>query len=81
MNARVCSDESRTVEAALERRLRREIASFSGVLPQDAAIAWRAYLAASLEWGVISVPGHRRLWDLLPTIPDDPVAAILSGRD
>lgn len=60
-------------------RLRRDIAHHGGVLPERNAIAWSGYLAALIEWGLISVSAHSELRNMIPKIPDDPSVAILLG--
>ena len=65
----------------LAGRIGRDVKHFGGVLPERQAIAWRGYLAALIEWGVIDVDRHDRLGRLLPPIVDDPVVQILLGRD
>lgn len=44
------------------------------------AIAWSAYLAALIEWDLLSVDDHQRLQSLLPPIENDPATAILLGH-
>jgi len=53
-----------------------------GAIPQDATCAWSGYLAALIEWGLISVGDHGRLMDLLPkTDGENPSVKILLGHD
>ncbi len=54
-------------------RLRLSIARHGGTLPERVAIIWDGYLAALLEWHLISVDDHKRLTDLIPPVPDHPV--------
>jgi hypothetical protein len=62
-------------------RILDEVAHFGGgALPERVAIAWDGYLAALLEWGLLTVAEHAELVDLLPAIPDNPVLAIFLGR-
>jgi hypothetical protein len=65
----------------LEKRIRQAFAHHRGSLPRDAALAWSGYLAALIEWGLISVDEHSRLLGLLPTIADNPATQILLGYD
>lgn len=66
----------------LTNRINRDIDHFDGCLPERFAIAWRGYLAALLEWQLISVSNHDQLSDLLPQLEEpDPVVAIMLGRD
>ncbi len=69
------------VSSELMERLRSDLDYFNGNLPRDYAIAWRAYFAALLEWGILSVQDHNILGSLLPQITDDPVEMILLGRE
>ena len=62
-------------------RIKKDIDYFQGSMPERYAIAWHAYLAGLLEWGVIEVSTHKQLIGLLPTVDDDPSVAILLGRD
>jgi hypothetical protein len=65
----------------LKSRLQSEVAYFYGVIPERVAIAWHGYLAALLDWNLISPGQHGELTGLLPDIPDNPVMAIFLGRD
>jgi hypothetical protein len=64
----------------LKNRIRREIDHFGGKLPERTAIGWHGYLAALIEWGLISISDHSRLSDMLPPVEDNPVKNILLGR-
>ena len=70
-----------TIKTNLLDRLQSDLDHFQGKLPRDYAIAWRAYFAALLEWGILDVATHRILWSLLPDIENDPVMFILLGRE
>lgn len=65
----------------LQQRIQIDIDYFDGQLPERFSIAWRGYLAALFEWGVIDLQGYDRLVFLLPNLLDDPTIAILQGRD
>ena len=65
----------------LKDRIQQEIKHFGGVLPERVAILWSGYLAALLEWNLISVGEHAEATDMLPEIPDNPVMAIFLGRE
>jgi hypothetical protein len=58
-----------------------DIEHFGGTLPDRMAIAWRGYLAAALEWNVITVEQYDSLLARVPLVNDDPAIAILRGRD
>jgi hypothetical protein len=65
----------------LTQRIRRDIAFFGGAMPERTALAWNGYIAALIEWGLISVAEHKSLRDMLPRIEDDPAVTILLGRE
>jgi hypothetical protein len=66
---------------ALKSRIRSEIDYFKGSLPERVAIVWDGYLAALIEWGLITPAEHKALSDMLPDVPDNPVMAIFLGRE
>lgn len=70
-----------SAETELRERIQADGAHFGGTLPERHAIAWRAYLAALLEWQVLELPAYDRLVGLLPEVPDDPAVQIMLGRD
>lgn len=53
---------------------------FGGELPERVALVWDGYLAALLEWGLISPSEHKEVADMLPEIADNPVMSIFLGR-
>jgi hypothetical protein len=65
----------------LRGRIQRDLEHFGGKLPERVAISWSGYLAALIEWGMISVADHKQLCALLPHIDDNPAVAILLGRE
>jgi len=65
----------------LRIRIQLDIDHFGGDLPERFAIAWRAYLAALIEWKLISIADHEALCKMLPAVEDDPSVAILLGRE
>lgn len=60
-------------------RIQRDIDRHDGKLPQRDAIAWDGYLAALIEWGLISVADHAKLSEMLPTIKNNPAIQIMLG--
>jgi len=72
---------SQDIEAELKTRIRRDIAFYDGNLPERFSVAWRAYLAGILEWGIIEVSSYDELLKLLPDVEDNPAVAILKGRE
>ena len=69
------------IAAELMYRIDADIEHFGGALPERTAIAWRGYLAATLEWNVITVEQYDTLLVRIPHVSDDPAIAILRGRD
>jgi len=72
---------SQDVAAELMNRINADVKHFEGVLPERTAIAWRGYLAAALEWDLITVEQYDSLLVRIPPVNDDPAIAILRGRD
>jgi hypothetical protein len=64
----------------LQGRIQEEISYYKGALPERVALVWHGYIAALLEWGLISVSDHERLCNLLPSIKDNPVVPIMLGE-
>jgi hypothetical protein len=69
-----------TVEE-FEHRIRRDTDHFGGKLPERTVLVWYGYLAALIEWGLISVPEHQQLCKMLPRMEDNPATTILLGRE
>ena len=65
----------------LANRIRRDIQHYNGAVPERVTIAWAGYLSALLEWGLLSIPDHHKLRELLPEIENSPVYDIMVGRD
>jgi hypothetical protein len=65
--------------AELRGRIEEDARRYGGTLPREAVIAWEGYLAALIEWDVLSVAEHERLCRLLPPVADSPVTHILIG--
>jgi hypothetical protein len=68
----------------MRNRIESTIRYFGGKLPREAASAWDGYLAALIEWGLLSPNEHASLVALLPKDryprpADDPVMQILLG--
>lgn len=72
---------TKDIAAELVHRINADVEHFGGTLPERAAIAWRGYLAAALEWNVITVEQYDSLLAQVPQVNDDPAIAILRGRD
>lgn len=54
---------------------------YGGTIPRDAGLVWDGYIAALLEWGLISPADHGELSDLLPKVRDNPVLGVFLGWD
>ena len=65
----------------LRTRIHRDIDLFGGALPERCALVWDGYLAALLEWGLLSPSDDFALQAMLPRCDDNPVVSILLGRD
>lgn len=68
-------------ERELSGRIERELHHHGGTLPLATNAAWRGYLAACIEWALISPSVHSRLFDKLPPLDQDPSTGILLGYD
>lgn len=69
------------IAVELMHRINADAKHFDGALPERTAIAWRGYLAAVLEWDLITVEQYDSLLARIPPVNDDPAIAILRGRD
>jgi hypothetical protein len=73
--------DSQQIAAELSYRIQADVEHFGGAMPERTALAWRGYLAAMLEWNLLSPDQHESLVAELPAVIDDPSVAILRGRD
>ncbi len=65
------------IRTNLKQRISEQIDYFVPVMPERHVIAWRAYLAALFEWGVIEFGEYDELLNLLPTVIEpNPVSDI-----
>lgn len=48
---------------------------------QTESACWSGYLAALIEWGMISPDEHQQLLSILPAVDNCPSVAILLGPD
>jgi hypothetical protein len=72
---------TKDIAAELMHRIDADIEHSGGTLPERTAIAWRGYLAAMLEWNVITVEQYDTLLARIPPVHDDPAIEILRGRN
>ncbi|HEV2734419.1 MAG TPA: hypothetical protein VGV85_06240 [Longimicrobiaceae bacterium] len=63
----------------LRWRIRDSARRYGDPLPREMALAWHGYLAAALEWGLVSPAQHQALSAMLPRPPGDFVTGILLG--
>jgi hypothetical protein len=75
------SSKSGPTSQEIRDRIECEIAHFGGKLPERVGLVWDGYLAALLEWGLITISEYKEFSDMLPEIPDNPVMAIFLGRE
>ena len=68
-------------ERELSARIDSELRHHAGMLPSLTNAAWRGYLAACIEWGLIEPGAHGRLLDRLPPLDQDPSVGILLGYE
>jgi hypothetical protein len=69
----------RPIIAEIRERLAECARHYGGPIPRDAALVWDGYLAALLDWGLISPAEHAELLGLLPRIADSPVMGVFLG--
>ena len=72
---------SKDITEEIKHRISADIEHFGGTLPERTAIAWRGYLAATLEWNILTIEEYDSLLTIVPSITDDPAVSILRGRD
>jgi hypothetical protein len=65
----------------LDRRIREVVDANGGHLPAADAFAWAGYIAALLEWNLISPNDHAQLQDLLGPESASPILTITLGVD
>lgn len=72
MNDRMMIEELRNRIAECARH-------YGGAITRDAGFVWDGYLAALLEWGLLSPAGHSELSSMLPKVADNPVMGVFLG--
>lgn len=63
-----------SLSTTLKRALKNSLRQPQGSRLRDRALVWRGYLEALREFELLSDDEHAALADLLPDIPDDPLA-------
>lgn len=71
--------ENRERTEELRWRIRDSARHCGGPLPREMAPAWHGYLAAALEWGLISPAQHQELSGMLPEPPGDFITHVFLG--
>lgn len=72
---------SHDIAAELSYRIQADVEQFGGAMPERTALTWRGYLAAMLEWNLLTPADYDALVAKIPPVADDPAVAILRGRD
>ena len=65
----------------LEYRIQCDVDFYVRNVPERVAIAWMGYLSALLEWNLLTISEYSILTKMLPKVEDNPVVAIMLGRD
>jgi hypothetical protein len=65
----------------IKRRIENDITYHNGMMPELTALAWHGYLAALLEWDLVSINEHKILIDLLPAANDGALEGIWLSRE
>ena len=65
--------------AELRGRILDSARAYGEPLPREMALAWHGYLAAALEWDLVSVAQHGELSGMLPEPPGDFVTHVFLG--
>ncbi len=73
------TDRRRAIAAEIADRITAALEARGGAMPPTEAAAWQGYLAALIEWDLISVPAHDRLYAMLPEVEGRPAGRILLG--
>lgn len=69
----------RPTAAEIRERIRECALHYGGAVPPDAALVWDGYLAALIEWGLLTPEEHGELSELLPNVENNPVMGIFLG--
>jgi len=65
----------------LQSRIRAVADFHNGTLPSNHSLAWEGYIAALLEWGLITPSDHDKLHEMLSVAPAEPVLSIFLGPE
>lgn len=67
--------------AELRGRILDSVRACGEPLAREMALAWRGYLAAALEWDLVTVAQHAELSGLLPEPPGDFITHVFLGAE
>jgi hypothetical protein len=73
--------DSRNRTDELRERIRDSVRAYGRPLPREKALAWHGYLAAVLEWGIVSPSQHQELTGMLPAPPGSFITGIFPGHE
>jgi hypothetical protein len=73
--------ESRQRAEELRGRILDSVRCYGEPLPREMVMAWHGYLAAALEWGLISVAQHEALGGMLPPPPGTFITHVFPGAE
>lgn len=71
--------ESRERAEELRGRILDAVRFYGEPLPREMVMAWHGYLAAALEWGLVSVAQHADLSGMLPPPPEPFITHVFLG--
>jgi len=71
--------ETRERAEELRGRILDSVRAYGEPLPREMAAAWHGYLAAALEWGLVSAAQHAELSVLLPQPTGDYITHVFLG--
>lgn len=64
----------RSISATLKQAIKNSTRQAQGTRLRDVALVWRGYVEALREFEVLSDDEHAAIAELLPDLPDDPLA-------
>ena len=71
--------DSQQIYLETEKRIRDHLAKYGNSIPIEVVTCWDGYIAALLEWNLITVSEHEKLSKILPTVENNPVVNIMLG--
>ena len=64
------------IAAEMRRRIQADVDYYQGRVPRRVSIAWRAYLSALFDWGLLTGPIYDDLTGVLPEVRDLPIGVV-----